>query len=64
MPDMETAFEFRRAMHKHRNIPMLKKAPRKILLMLRDSDRRKLHNIDALTKIIDSYNMSYRFDRV
>jgi hypothetical protein len=61
MPDQETAFAFRAEMHKKMNIPQLLAPPLKVLFMLRGNNRRKIENLDALFKIVESYNLTYTY---
>ena len=61
MPEMETGFAFRKDMYKHMGMKLPDVPPKKVLFMLRANNRRKMHNLPELLKIVESYNLSYSY---
>jgi hypothetical protein len=61
MPDMETAFAFRRDMYAHMGVALPTSPPKKVLVVLRDQARRRVENKDELVAVMDRYNLSYTY---
>jgi hypothetical protein len=60
MPDVETAWKFRKDVYAHMGVNMPTKPPRKVLFWLRsDPHGRSILNENELFQIAESYNLSY-----
>ena len=62
IPDVETAFQFRRDMYKFMGMELPERPAKKVLFWLRpDPHGRSILNIDEVTALVDSYNIPYTY---